>query len=168
MGKIWTPTTPTCRTPNKQPSWIIDRRNQNYSAIGGLGPWAGAFRDGTNTGTTIPDEVPDDATTVRYDDEGNANGNWAEEDSAYGSIVQLVNTIRDSAASTNPSKSYYSYARPFRWSDEVQVLPELMPVKKDDSEAMDDSRIPSGHTNAGWLATYALAYSAPGALLQSC
>lgn len=150
------------RTPEQAAqSWIIDRRNQNYSAIGGLGPWAGAFRDGTNTGTTIPDEVPDDATTVRYDDEGNANGNWAEEDSAYGSIVQLVNTIRDSAASTNPSKSYYSYARPFRWSDEVQVLPELMPVKKDDSEAMDDGGYPSGHTNAGWLATYALAYSAP-------
>ncbi|MGO1840223.1 MAG: phosphatase PAP2 family protein, partial [Candidatus Microbacterium stercoravium] len=150
------------RTPEQAAqAWVIDRRNQNYSAINGLGPWAGAFRDGTNTGTTIPDEVPDDATTVRYDDEGNANGNWAEEDSAYGSIVQLVNTIRDSAASTNPSKSYYSYARPFRWSDEVQVLPELMPVKKDDSEAMDDGGYPSGHTNAGWLATYALAYSAP-------
>ena len=150
------------RTPEQaDQAWIIDRRNQNYSAIGGLGPWAGEFRDGTNTGTTIPDEVPADATTVRYDDEGNANGNWAEEDSAYGSVVQLVNTIRDSAASTNPSKSYFSYARPVRWSDEVPVLPELMPVKKPDSEAMNDGGYPSGHTNAGWLATYALAYSAP-------
>lgn len=150
------------RTPEQAAqSWIIDRRNQNYSAIGGLGPWAGEFRDGTNTGTTIPDEVPEDATTVRYDDEGNANGTWADEDSEYGSVVQLLNTIRDSAASTNPSKSYFSYARPFRWSDDVPVLPELMPVKKPDAEAMNDGGYPSGHTNAGWLATYALAYSAP-------
>ncbi|WP_051607145.1 acid phosphatase [Microbacterium sp. CH12i] len=142
-------------------SWVIDRRNQNYSAVNGLGPWAAEFRAGTNTGTTIPSDAPADATMVRYDDGGNANGRWADEDSEYGAMVALVDKIRASSASTNPSKAYFSYARPFRWSDDGPVLPELLPVKKADTEALSDGGFPSGHTNAGWLASYALAYSAP-------
>ena len=142
-------------------AYRIDRRNQNYSAIAGFGPWSQAFIDGSGAGTTIPDQVPADATTVKYDDAGNANARWAEPTSALGPVVALVDKFRASAASTNPSKEYYKYARPFRWSTDVKVLPTLEPVKKTDAAAYDDGGYPSGHTNAAWLASLALAYSAP-------
>ncbi|MFG6503068.1 phosphatase PAP2 family protein [Microbacterium sp. P05] len=142
-------------------AYLVDRRNQNYSAIEGFGPWADAFRAGTNAGTTIPDTIPADATTVKYDDKGNAKGAWADTDSTYGDIVALVNQIRNSSASTNPSKAYYQYARPFRWSSDVHVLPSLIPAEKAPKEALDDGGYPSGHTNAAWLASYAFAYSTP-------
>jgi autotransporter-associated beta strand protein len=150
------------RTPEQAAAaYVIDRRHQSYSAIDGLGPWAEGFRTATNAGTTIPDEVPADATTVKYDDGGNANGTWAEQDSEYGGMVALVNQLRNTSASTNPSKTYYSYARPFRWSDDVIVLPTLEPAKRTDAEALSDGGYPSGHTNAGTLASLALAYAAP-------
>jgi autotransporter-associated beta strand protein len=142
-------------------AYVIDRRHQSYSAIDGLGPWAGAFRTATNAGTTIPDKVPADATTVKYDDGGNANGAWADQNTEYGDMVALVNQLRNTSASTNPSKTYYSYARPFRWSDDVLVLPTLEPAKRGDAEALSDGGYPSGHTNAGTLASLALAYAAP-------
>ncbi|SMG29700.1 phosphatase PAP2 family protein [Agreia pratensis] len=142
-------------------AYLIDRRNQNYSAINGLGPYADAFRAGTNAGTTIPDQIPTDATTVKYDDAGNSNGAWADSGTTYGPMVDLVNQFRNSAASTNPAKAYYNYARPFRWSDSVEVLPTLVPAEKTDAEWQSDGGYPSGHTNAGYLASYALAYAAP-------
>ncbi|WP_411699188.1 phosphatase PAP2 family protein [Conyzicola sp.] len=142
-------------------AYRIDRRNQNYSAIAGLGPWTQAFTDGSGAGTTIPDTIPADATTVKYDDAGNANGRWAEPASPLGPVVSLVDKFRASDASTNPSKAYYNYARPFRWSTDVSILPTLEPVKKSDADAFGDGGYPSGHTNAAWLASYALAYSAP-------
>lgn len=142
-------------------AYLIDRRNQNYSAIDGLGPYADAFREASNAGTTIPDTIPADATTTKYDDAGNSNGAWADAVSEVGSVVSLVNTIRGSYATSNNAKNYYGYPRPFRWSDEVEVLPTLEPVKKPVEEAAGDNGYPSGHTNAGYLASYALAYAFP-------
>ncbi len=46
---------------------------------------------GTNAGTTIADKVPSDANVVLYNDEGNNHGEWADVDTEYGNIVQLVN-----------------------------------------------------------------------------
>ncbi|MFB2580259.1 phosphatase PAP2 family protein [Herbiconiux sp. P15] len=142
-------------------AYLADRRNQNYTAIDGFGPYAETFRTGVNAGTTIPDEIPADATTVKYDDAGNSNGTWADVGGTYGPMVELVNQFRNSSASTNPSKAFYNYARPFRWSDEVIVLPTLEPAKKTDAEALTDGGYPSGHTNAAWLASLAFAYSTP-------
>ncbi|WP_307852642.1 phosphatase PAP2 family protein [Glaciihabitans sp. dw_435] len=142
-------------------AYRIDRRNQNYSAIAGLGPYAQAFIAGTNAGTTIPEPVPADASTVTYNDTGNSKGQWADSGTTYGSMVDLVNLFRNSSASTTPPKSYYNYARPFRWSTDVSVLPTLTPVKKADADALGDGGYPSGHTNAAWLASYALAYATP-------
>ncbi|WP_082013768.1 phosphatase PAP2 family protein [Microbacterium hominis] len=150
------------RTPAQATAaYLYDRRNQNYSAIQGLGPWADAFRTGTNAGTSIPDQIPADATSVKYDDQGNASGSWADENSTYGSMVALVDLFRSSSASTNPSKAYYNYARPFRWSSDVQVLPALVPAKQPDAKALSDGGYPSGHTNAAYLASLAFAYAAP-------
>ncbi|RUR02087.1 phosphatase PAP2 family protein [Labedella endophytica] len=142
-------------------AYLIDRRNQNYSAIDGLGPYADAFRSASNAGTTIPDAIPADATSVKYDDAGNSNGTWADAVSEVGSVVSLVNTIRGSYATSNNAKNYYGYPRPFRWSEDVSVLPTLEPVKKPVEEAASDNGYPSGHTNAGYLASYALAYAFP-------
>ncbi|CAD6005835.1 phosphatase PAP2 family protein [Agreia sp. COWG] len=150
------------RTPEQATqAYLIDRRNQNYSAISGFGPYADAFRSGTNAGTSIPDQIPADATTTKYDDAGNSNGNWADSGTTYGPMVDLVNQIRNSGASTNPAKAFYNYARPFRWSPSVEVLPTLVPAEKTDAEWASDGGYPSGHTNAAYLASYAFAYSAP-------
>lgn len=142
-------------------AYLIDRRNQNYSAIDGLGVYADAFRTASNAGTTIPDTIPADATTTKYDDAGNSSGTWADTVSEVGAVVSLVNTIRGNYATSNNAKNYYGYPRPFRWSDEVEVLPTLEPVKKPVEEAAGDNGYPSGHTNAGYLASYALAYAFP-------
>ncbi|PAD66381.1 hypothetical protein CHH83_24295 [Bacillus sp. 7586-K] len=140
-------------------AYLDDRRHQSYSDISGLGNYSDKFKEGANAGTTISDDIPEDATSVKYEDGGNPNGNWADEDSSLGSMVKLVNTLRGSAATTNPAKSYYNYMRPFRWSDEVSLVPALVPAKKDDPTS--DGGFPSGHTNAAYLAAYALAYSVP-------
>lgn len=140
-------------------AYLFDRRNQNYSAILGLGPYAEAFMNGANAGTTIPDEIPANAQKIKYDDEGNENGKWADEDSKYGKMVKLINTIRNGAASTSSAKAYFKYPRPFRWSSQISMLPELVPAKK--SDPSNDGGFPSGHTNAAYLASYGLAYAMP-------
>jgi autotransporter-associated beta strand protein len=140
-------------------AYLNDRRNQNYSVITGLGPYANNFKVGANAGTTIPNEIPQDATTVKYDDRGNSSGNWADTDSSLGNMVGLVNAIRGNGASTSSAKAYYNYRRPFRWSEEVSIVPTLVPARKVDPTS--DGGFPSGHTNAAYLASYGLAYAVP-------
>ncbi|MGG7143290.1 phosphatase PAP2 family protein [Clostridium nigeriense] len=142
-------------------TYLFDRRHQSYSSIEGLGEYASVFKDKTNAETSISDVIPEDATELKYNDKGNSNGNWADEDSELGSIVSLVNELRGSYSTSNPSKNYFAYMRPFRWSDEVTVLDTLKPVLKPVEEAQSDGGFPSGHTNAAYLASYALAYAVP-------
>lgn len=145
----------------KHYTYLFDRRHQSYSAIGGLKEYASVFTEKTNAGTTIADEIPEDATTVKYSDNGNSNGNWADTDSELGKMVELVNTLRGSYSTSNPSKNFYAYMRPFRWSEEVTLLETLQPVKKPVESAASDGGFPSGHTNAAYLASLALANSTP-------
>ncbi|SDC34801.1 LPXTG-motif cell wall anchor domain-containing protein/sortase B cell surface sorting signal [Terribacillus halophilus] len=140
-------------------AYLVDRRHQNYSAIAGLGSHADNFIAGANAGTTIADEIPEDATSVGYDDGSNNNGVWADQDSSLGSMVRLIDTIRNSGASTSNAKAYYGYKRPFRWSEEVSVIPTLVPRIKEDPSS--DGGFPSGHTNAAYLASYGFAYAVP-------
>ncbi|MGG7213823.1 phosphatase PAP2 family protein [Clostridium nigeriense] len=142
-------------------TYLFDRRHQSYSSIEGLGEYASVFKEKTNAETSISDEIPEDATELKYNDKGNSNGNWADEDSELGSIVSLVNALRGSYSTSNPSKNYFAYMRPFRWSDEVTVLDTLIPVLKPVEEAQSDGGFPSGHTNAAYLASFALAYAVP-------
>ena len=139
-------------------AYLTDRRNQNWSALDGLGPYETAFKQLSNAGTSLPAEIPADAETKKYSDKGNANGNWAYTDSAMGSMAELVNSVRGPHASGNPAKIYFQYMRPFRWSSEVNLLPALKPCA---SDPMTDGGFPSGHTNAGYLASLALAYAVP-------
>lgn len=140
-------------------SYLDDRRNQNYGIIDGLGKYTDAFRLGAGAGTTILDDIPSDATQKKYDDKGNSNGKWAETNSSLGNMVNLINVLRESSASTSQAKSYYKYPRPWRWSSDVQVLPTLIPAKSPTPET--DGGFPSGHTNAATLAAWGLAYAVP-------
>lgn len=140
-------------------AYLDDRRHQSYSVISGLGAYANVFKAKTNAGTSIPDEVPSDAIKVLYNDKGNSKGVWADEESEYGNMVKLVNTLRGSAATTSPAKAYFKYPRPYRQSDEVKLLDTLVPAKKADPS--NDGGFPSGHTNAAYLASIALAYATP-------
>ncbi len=140
-------------------AYLIDRRDGNYSSIRGLGPYADHFIKGANAGTTILDEIPEDATSVAYSDGGNNNGVWADEDSSLGDMVKLIRTLRWSAATTNNAKAYYSYQRPFRWYDESIVVPTLVP--RISQNPSTDGGFPSGHTNASYLASYGFAYAVP-------
>lgn len=141
-------------------AWIDDRRHQSYSMIAGLGEDATAFASLTGAGTTIT-EVPADALEVAYSDAGNANGVWADAGSTLGSAVQLVDTLRGQYASSNNAKMFYQYMRPFRWSDDVSVVPELVVRLVPEDNAITDGGFPSGHTNAAFLAGLGLASSAP-------
>lgn len=136
-------------------AYLDDRRNQSYSIIEGLGPWADDYRAKAGARTTI-DGIAPDATVKKYSDQGNGAG---DEQSSLGNMVRLVNTLRGKYSSTNPAKSFYQYPRPFRQSEQAIILPELLPAKSATPET--DGGFPSGHTNAAYLAALALAYSAP-------
>lgn len=143
----------------KKRAYLDDRRNQNYSMTEGLGGYAQTFIDEANVQTSITDTIPEDATTVKYDDAYGDNAPWANTDGTYGNIAKLVNTIRGGAASTSSAKKYYKYMRPFRWLDDSVILDTLVPCKKVDPS--NDGGYPSGHTNAANLAAIGMAYAVP-------
>src|SRR2546430_489696 len=63
--------TRTRTPPQTQLAYLIDRRNQAYSAINGLGNLADIYKTRSGAFTTISDLVPADATKVVYTDSGN-------------------------------------------------------------------------------------------------
>ena len=142
-------------------AYLIDRRHQNYTATEGMGELTDAYRTAVNAGTTIPDEIPEEAKEQKFSDENNENGAWADAVGELGPTVQLVNDIRNHSATSNNAKAYYQYPRPFRWSDEVDMPEFAVPLMKPESEAASDGGYPSGHTSAGHMATYGLAYAFP-------
>ncbi|MFC9710621.1 S-layer homology domain-containing protein [Paenibacillus sp. NPDC056933] len=141
-------------------AYYTDRTNQSYGAVDGLGSLADVYREKSGTYTTIK-TIPEDATTKKYDD-GNNTNKAGNSDSELGKMVDLVGALRGNSASSNPSKNFFQYMRPFRWlkTDEV-VVPTLRPAIKDVKEAASDGGFPSGHTNASYLAAIALAYATP-------
>lgn len=152
----------TTRTEQEETeAYLSDRRNQNYTMLEGFGSDRDTVASLVNAGTTIPDAIPADATSVKYEDKGNASGTWGDGDAELGSLVDLVNTVRGPAATSNRAKEYYQYMRPFRWSSDVDVLATLRPAIKPESDAANDGGFPSGHTNAAFLAGYAYAAAAP-------
>jgi autotransporter-associated beta strand protein len=139
-------------------AYYDDRRNQTYGAIDGLGALADVYRDITNTYTTIT-SIPEDATTVKYND-GNGENKGGSSDSSLGKMVDLIGIVRGNYASSNQAKKYYNYMRPWRWLDSTSVIvPTLVSVRSSTPES--DGGFPSGHTNASYLATLALAYAVP-------
>lgn len=156
-------------------AYLYDRQNQNYSILGGLGPLAEIYKTGAGATTTVT-EVASDAATVKYTDAGDGAGNSS---SSLGKVVDLVATLRGNYASTTPAKTYFSYPRPWRLTDDIRVedtgatdslgfpvytsndvvVPALLPTRS--MTPASDGGFPSGHTNASYLAGLALAYAMP-------
>lgn len=139
----------------EQRAYLDDRRNQSYSIMEGMGKLTDVYRKDAGATTTIT-EVPADATTQKHDDGGNDAG---DPNSKLGSVVSLVKKLRGDYSSSNPSKAYFNYKRPFRWSPEASVIPTLVPQIKSDPST--DGGYPSGHTNAAYLSAIAMAYAYP-------
>nr|WP_156889547.1 S-layer homology domain-containing protein [Paenibacillus harenae] len=147
------------RTPEEEiAAYYDDRRNQTYGATDGLGSLADVYREKTGTFTTIT-SIPDDATTVKYSD-GNGTNKGGNSDSELGKMVDLIGTLRGNYASTTPAKNFYNYMRPWRWLDTSVIVPTLVPVRNTTTPETDGG-FPSGHTNASYLASLALAYTVP-------
>lgn len=146
------------RTPKEEEAaYYDDRRNQTYGAADGLGSLSDVYRSMSGTYTTITD-IPDDATAVKYND-GNGQNKGGDANSRLGSMVDLIGKLRGNYASTNPAKKYYSYPRPYRWTDPSIIVPTLLPARSSTPET--DGGFPSGHTNASYLAALSLAYAVP-------
>ncbi|WP_338554719.1 S-layer homology domain-containing protein [Paenibacillus sp. KS-LC4] len=139
-------------------AYYVDRTNQSYGATEGLGALTEVYRAKSGTFTTIT-SIPSDATTVKYND-GNDSNKAGDSDSELGKMVDLIGALRGNSASGNPAKSFYSYMRPYRWANDItMIVPTLVPARS--ATPATDGGFPSGHTNASYLASYALAYAVP-------
>lgn len=175
-------------------AYYNDRRHQSFSAIAGLGDRAATFQSAAGAFTTITSLGL--ANTAKYDDKSNGAGDTTS--ATVGKMVTLVNTLRGSNTSSNPSKNYFNSPRPWRLSDDgatvtatglestgystavladgtpdlskpltyfpdynssVVVAPSLMAVRS--TTPTSDGGFVSGHTNAAYLASIALAYATP-------
>ncbi|HET7863273.1 MAG TPA: phosphatase PAP2 family protein [Burkholderiaceae bacterium] len=138
-------------------AYLDDRRQKGYSITDGMGPLTAAWRAAAQQTTTIT-AIAADATTVKYDDAGNDNGVGGSANPAFGAVVDFVNSIGENG-STEPAKRFYKYARPWRWSAGVKVVPALEPAKS--STPATDGGYPSGHAAEAVRKALALAYVVP-------
>ncbi|OLP43724.1 acid phosphatase [Rhizobium oryziradicis] len=145
-------------TPERDLSaYLDDRRGKNVSVTDGLGPLTDAWRKGAQQTTTITD-MPADATTVKYEDKGNNRGVGAKDNPDLGKAVDLIEA-GSADGSTEPAKRYYKFARPYRQSDKVRVVPQLVPAES--SKPISDGGFPSGHTAEAWRDALVMAYLVP-------
>ncbi|WP_064695498.1 acid phosphatase [Rhizobium aegyptiacum] len=146
-------------------AYLDDRRGKNASIVDGLGPLTDAWKAGSKQTTTIT-EVAADAATVKYDDKGNNRGAGSKPDTEnktdanpdMGLAIDFINAASGDG-STEPAKRYFKYARPYRWSQDVSVVPTLEPAKS--SKPVEDGGFPSGHTAEAWRDGLAMAYLVP-------
>jgi autotransporter-associated beta strand protein len=138
-------------------AYLDDRRAKGYSVTDGMGPLTAAWRAAAQQTTSIT-EVAADATTKLYNDSGNNTGVAGTANASFGSVVDLVNLVGNNA-STEPAKRFYKYARPYRWSSSVVLLPALVPAKS--STPATDGGFTSGHTAEAVRDSLAMAYAVP-------
>ena len=110
-------------------SFVVDRQDQSYDMIGGLGPlaqyyYAGSLAVSSISFASAPDGTP--ATTINdVVPAGSATGSMTgagNPASALGALVTLVSTLRGNYSSGNPSKNTFLYPRPWRMNDDSQVV----------------------------------------------
>lgn len=138
-------------------AYLDDRRGKGYSVTEGMGPLTDAWRGAARQTTSITG-VPADATRVKYDDSGNNNGVGGSANAEFGKVVDLVNAMGGNG-STEPAKRFYKYARPFRWSASVVVVPALIPAKS--ADAPTDGGFTSGHSAEATRNAIGMAYVLP-------
>lgn len=138
-------------------AYLDDRRNKGYSVSDGMGPLTEAWRSGTGQTTTIT-SIAADATTTLYSDGGNNLGIGSASNNNLGLAVDFIGDMSNNG-STEPAKRYYKYARPWRWSSSVIVVPALVPAKS--STPATDSGFISGHTAEAMRDALAMGYLVP-------
>jgi autotransporter-associated beta strand protein len=178
--------------PREVAAYLDDARGKNYSVSTGLGPLAGfwhtlaqqqSYVDGIPTNGACPNgatstypfcSAPDDET---YNVGKGASTSLTAAEAANANFGKAVNFIltatNDGTASTNPTKYFYKYARPYRWYDAgltphvITVPPSLLKAQKDASnnsaskDIIKDSDFPSGHTAEAVRGGLAYAYLVP-------
>ncbi|MCM2292214.1 phosphatase PAP2 family protein [Allorhizobium sp. BGMRC 0089] len=146
------------QTPERDlAAYLDDRRGKNVSITNGLGPLADAWRKGAHQTTTIT-SMPADAVTVKYDDKGNNRGEGSKTNADLGKAVDLIEAGSDDG-STEPAKRYYKFARPYRASDKVRVVPQLVPAES--KKPVSDGAFPSGHTAEAYRDALVMGYLVP-------
>jgi hypothetical protein len=96
---------------------------------------------------------------VLYSDTGNNTGiGSAAGNTGFGSVVDFVNNAGQNA-STEPAKRFYKYARPWRWSSSVKVVPALVPAES--ATPATDGGFISGHAAEATRDAVAMAYVLP-------
>ncbi|WP_426192485.1 phosphatase PAP2 family protein [Massilia sp. DWR3-1-1] len=138
-------------------AYLDDRRGKGYSVTEGMGPLTAAWRSAARQSTTI-NGMPADALTVKYDDGGNNNGVGGDTNAEFGKVIDLVNAMGNNG-STEPAKRFYKYARPFRWSSAVQIVPQLIPAVS--ATPATDGGFTSGHAAEATRNAVAMAYVLP-------
>lgn len=138
-------------------AYLDDRRGKGYSVTDGMGPLTAAWRQAAQQATSIT-TVPADATTVLYNDSGNNTGVGGSANPAFGGVVDFINAMGNNG-STEPAKRFYKYARPFRWSSSVVVVPALVPAKS--PTPATDGGFTSGHSAEATRDAVAMAYAVP-------
>lgn len=136
-------------------AYLDDRRAKGYSVSDGMGPLTSIWRSGTGQTTTITTVDPNSAVT-KVDDAGNNLGSTS---SALGQAVSFIDSGNIVDGSTEPAKRFYKYARPWRWSSEVIVVPALESAKS--STPTTDGGFPSGHSAEAWRDALPMAYLFP-------
>jgi autotransporter-associated beta strand protein len=146
------------RTPEQAvAAYLDDRRGKGYSVTDGMGPLTAAWRTAAQQTTSIA-AVATDATSVLYNDTGNNTGVGGSANPAFGKVVDFINSM-GANGSTEPSKRFYKYARPYRWSSSVVVLPALVPAKS--TTPGTDGGFTSGHSAEAVRNAVAMAYAVP-------
>jgi autotransporter-associated beta strand protein len=148
----------TQRTPAQAvAAYLDDRRAKGYSVSDGLGPLTDAWRTAAQQTTTIT-AVAADATTVLYNDTGTNTGVAGSANASFGNVVALVNAMGGNG-STEPAKRFYKYARPYRWSSNVAIVPALLPAKS--TTPATDGGFTSGHAAEAMRDVLGMAYVLP-------
>ena len=148
----------TKRTPAQAlAAYLDDRRGKGYSVTDGMGPLTDAWRAAAQQTTTIT-AVAADATTVLYNDTGTNTGVAGSANATFGNVIALVNAMGDNG-STEPAKRFYKYARPYRWSASVVLLPALVPAKS--TTPATDGGFTSGHSAEAMRDVLGMAYALP-------
>lgn len=181
----------TNRTPEQEiAAYYDDRRNQSYSILDGLGPLTSLYIAGAQAVTTIP-AFDSTTLFTEYDDAGtgNAAGTFTSTLASTAALINNVRsfsttpaknaynyprpwrlntsgvvedtgatqtqtvTVVNGASTTTQSRTWNVYN-----SSDV-VAPSLIVVRS--QTPANDQGFPSGHTNAGYLASLALAYAVP-------
>lgn len=148
----------TSRTPAQAVSaYLDDRRGKGYSVSDGLGPLTDAWRAAAQQTTTITAVAPD-ATTVLYNDAGTNTGVAGSANATFGNVITLVNAMGNNG-STEPAKRFYKYARPYRWSKSVVLVPALVPAIS--TTPATDGGFTSGHAAEAMRDVLGMAYALP-------